>query len=69
MGKINCPMLLVNGLDDQNWATVEFSDDVSTHTHTQLTSKEEQNIDHITNTHISNTGTMNVWHSNNYQNT
>ncbi|XP_068442627.1 peroxisomal succinyl-coenzyme A thioesterase-like isoform X3 [Clinocottus analis] len=29
LGKINCPVLLVNGLDDQNWPTVECAEDVA----------------------------------------
>ncbi|XP_076578506.1 peroxisomal succinyl-coenzyme A thioesterase-like [Chaetodon auriga] len=29
VGKINCPMLLVNGVDDQNWPTVESSEDMA----------------------------------------
>ncbi|XP_044041242.1 peroxisomal succinyl-coenzyme A thioesterase-like isoform X2 [Siniperca chuatsi] len=29
VGKINCPVLLVNGLDDQNWPTVESSEDIA----------------------------------------
>ncbi|XP_059181489.1 peroxisomal succinyl-coenzyme A thioesterase-like isoform X2 [Centropristis striata] len=29
VGKIKCPMLLVNGLDDQNWAAVECADDIA----------------------------------------
>lgn len=35
VGKIECPVLLVNGLDDQNWAVDEYAEDVSRHTHTQ----------------------------------
>uniref|UniRef100_A0A3Q3IHS2 Uncharacterized protein n=1 Tax=Monopterus albus TaxID=43700 RepID=A0A3Q3IHS2_MONAL len=31
VGKINCPMLLVNGHDDQNWPTVEYAEQVSKH--------------------------------------
>ncbi|TMS03064.1 Acyl-coenzyme A thioesterase 4 [Larimichthys crocea] len=27
--KINCPMLLVNGLDDQNWPSVECADEIA----------------------------------------
>ncbi|XP_070709679.1 peroxisomal succinyl-coenzyme A thioesterase-like [Pempheris klunzingeri] len=34
VGKINCPMLLVNGHDDQNWATVEYSEDIAQMMHT-----------------------------------
>lgn len=34
VGKINCPVLLINGCDDQNWAVTEYAKDVSTHTHT-----------------------------------
>ncbi|KAM9328191.1 peroxisomal succinyl-coenzyme A thioesterase-like isoform 2-T2 [Pholidichthys leucotaenia] len=30
VGKINCPMLLVNGLDDQNWPSVEAGQEVAT---------------------------------------
>lgn len=33
MGRIKCPLMLVVGEDDQNWATVESAKDVSTHTH------------------------------------
>uniref|UniRef100_A0A3Q2WHY0 Acyl-coenzyme A thioesterase 4-like n=1 Tax=Haplochromis burtoni TaxID=8153 RepID=A0A3Q2WHY0_HAPBU len=29
VGRINCPMLLVNGCDDQNWPTVETAEEVS----------------------------------------
>uniref|UniRef100_A0A8C2ZME6 Acyl-CoA thioesterase 14 n=1 Tax=Cyclopterus lumpus TaxID=8103 RepID=A0A8C2ZME6_CYCLU len=29
VGKINCPMLLVNGIDDQNWPTVECAEDMA----------------------------------------
>lgn len=29
MGRITCPLLLVVGQDDQNWAAVESADDVS----------------------------------------
>ncbi|KAK5849040.1 hypothetical protein PBY51_008715 [Eleginops maclovinus] len=29
VGKINCPMLLVNGIDDQNWPTVESAEDLT----------------------------------------
>ncbi|XP_068573552.1 peroxisomal succinyl-coenzyme A thioesterase-like [Cebidichthys violaceus] len=29
VGKINCPMLLVNGHDDQNWPTVECAEDIA----------------------------------------
>ncbi|XP_070785453.1 peroxisomal succinyl-coenzyme A thioesterase-like [Enoplosus armatus] len=29
VGKINCPVLLINGHDDQNWPTVEFSEDIA----------------------------------------
>ncbi|XP_045928626.1 bile acid-CoA:amino acid N-acyltransferase-like [Micropterus dolomieu] len=29
VGKINCPMLLVNGKDDQNWPTVECAEDIA----------------------------------------
>ncbi|GLD48233.1 acyl-coenzyme A thioesterase 4-like isoform X1 [Lates japonicus] len=29
MGKINCPILLVNGHDDQNWPTVESAEDIT----------------------------------------
>ncbi|XP_070848319.1 peroxisomal succinyl-coenzyme A thioesterase-like isoform X1 [Chaetodon trifascialis] len=29
VGKVNCPMLLVNGLDDQNWPTVESAEDMA----------------------------------------
>ncbi|XP_045916042.1 peroxisomal succinyl-coenzyme A thioesterase-like [Micropterus dolomieu] len=29
VGKINCPMLLVNGEDDQNWPTVECAEDIA----------------------------------------
>jgi hypothetical protein len=32
VGRIECPLLLVNGDDDQNWATTESAEDVSTHT-------------------------------------
>ena len=28
VGRIQCPVLLVNGDDDQNWATVESAEDV-----------------------------------------
>lgn len=35
VGKIECPVLLVNGCDDQNWAVEEYAKDVSRHTHTQ----------------------------------
>lgn len=34
VGKVNCPVLLVNGCDDQNWAVTEYAKDVSKHTHT-----------------------------------
>lgn len=34
VGKINCPVLLVNGCDDQNWAVTEYAKDVSINTHT-----------------------------------
>ena len=33
VGRIKCPLLLVNGDDDQNWATTESAEDVSSHTH------------------------------------
>lgn len=33
VGKIECPVLLVNGCDDQNWATEEYAEDVRRHTH------------------------------------
>ncbi|XP_035535837.1 peroxisomal succinyl-coenzyme A thioesterase-like isoform X1 [Morone saxatilis] len=29
VGKINCPMLLVNGCDDQNWPAVESAEDIA----------------------------------------
>lgn len=29
VGKINCPVLLVNGSDDQNWPASECAEDVS----------------------------------------
>ncbi|KAF7646495.1 hypothetical protein LDENG_00185930 [Lucifuga dentata] len=29
VGKIKCPLLLVNGNDDQNWATVESAEDIN----------------------------------------
>ncbi|XP_039457492.1 peroxisomal succinyl-coenzyme A thioesterase-like [Oreochromis aureus] len=29
VGRINCPMLLVNGCDDQNWPTVETAEEVA----------------------------------------
>lgn len=29
VGRINCPMLLVNGCDEQNWPTVETAEEVS----------------------------------------
>ncbi|XP_059181492.1 peroxisomal succinyl-coenzyme A thioesterase-like [Centropristis striata] len=29
VGNINCPMMLVNGLDDQGWAAVECADDIA----------------------------------------
>ncbi|XP_056223405.1 peroxisomal succinyl-coenzyme A thioesterase-like isoform X2 [Seriola aureovittata] len=29
IGKINCPLLLVNGLDDQNWPAVESAEDIA----------------------------------------
>ncbi|KAG7244123.1 hypothetical protein INR49_004869 [Caranx melampygus] len=29
VGKINCPVLLVNGCDDQNWPSVESAEDVN----------------------------------------
>jgi len=29
MGRIQCPVLLVNGDDDQNWATVESAEDIT----------------------------------------
>lgn len=29
VGRINCPTLLVNGCDDQNWPTVEMAEDVA----------------------------------------
>uniref|UniRef100_A0A3B5Q2D1 Acyl-CoA thioesterase 15 n=1 Tax=Xiphophorus maculatus TaxID=8083 RepID=A0A3B5Q2D1_XIPMA len=29
VAKINCPLLLVNGCDDQNWCAVETADDIS----------------------------------------
>ncbi|XP_075886043.1 peroxisomal succinyl-coenzyme A thioesterase-like isoform X1 [Nelusetta ayraudi] len=29
VGKINCPFLLINGTDDQNWPAVECSEDIS----------------------------------------
>ncbi|KAM6895755.1 peroxisomal succinyl-coenzyme A thioesterase-like [Xenentodon cancila] len=28
VGKINCPVLLLNGCDDQNWSSVESADDI-----------------------------------------
>lgn len=33
VGKINCPLLLINGTDDQNWPAVECSEEVSLDTH------------------------------------
>lgn len=32
MGKIECPLLLINAIDDQNWPTTEFAKHVSMHT-------------------------------------
>jgi len=29
VGRIRCPLMLVNGDDDQNWATVESADDIA----------------------------------------
>uniref|UniRef100_A0A8C9XEE5 Acyl-CoA thioesterase 16 n=1 Tax=Sander lucioperca TaxID=283035 RepID=A0A8C9XEE5_SANLU len=36
VGRINCPVMVVNSHDDQNWATVESSEDVSSNLLTQL---------------------------------
>lgn len=33
VGKVNCPVLLVNGCDDQNWAVTEYAKDVSARSH------------------------------------
>ena len=46
MGKINCPILLVNGKDDQNVPADECAEDVRAHTHTHT----------HTHTHSSNDG-------------
>lgn len=48
VGKIECPVLLVNGFDDQNWAVEEYAQDVSRHSHTQPAQRTR-----LSNVHVS----------------
>ena len=45
MGRIECPLLLVNGDDDQNWATTESAEDVSSHTLTLTHTRRHRHAD------------------------